>query len=113
MPSTCDGAGRPGIGQPPPESLAPLFQEYDLQRLDDERDASLIIERTLEGGSQTEVQWLFERYGEDCVREVVRDRGARHLSARAFNFWRLVLDMDDWRPHPWPELAGALWGGRG
>lgn len=113
MPATYDGAGTPGTEQHPPDSLAPLFQEYDLQRLDLERDASLIIERTLEGGSQAEVQWLFQRYGEDRVREAVRDRGARHLSARAFNFWRLVLDVDDWRPHPWPEMADALWGGRG
>lgn len=96
-----------------PKALAPWLQEYDIGRLDLERDAVVIIERTLEHGGQAEVRWLFRRYGEERVRQVVADRGARHLSPRVFTFWRLVLDIRSWRPHPWPDAADGVWGRRG
>lgn len=92
-----------------PRTLAPYFQEYDFDALDLERDAVTIIERTLEHGDQSEVIWLFQHYGEDRVRQVVRERGARHLAPQTFAFWRLILDISDWRPHPWAEAAAALW----
>jgi hypothetical protein len=87
----------------------PLLQEYDLEQLDLERHAVTIIERTLEHGNQAEVRWLLCTYGVDRVREVIRSRGARQLTPRAFAFWRLVLDVTAWQRHPWPEAARALW----
>lgn len=92
-----------------PASLEPLLQEYDLDSLDLERHAVSIIERTLEHGSQAEVRWLFSTYAVGRVRDVVRSRGARQLSPRAFAFWRLVLGIETWQPHPWPAAARALW----
>lgn len=96
-----------------PKALAPWLQEYDIGCLDLERDEAVIIERTLEYGGQAEVRWLFRHYGEEHVRRVVADRGARHLSPRVFTFWRLVLDVRTWRPHPWPDATDRVWGGRG
>jgi len=94
-----------------PASLAPFLPEYELDRLTPERDAVVIIERTLEHGAPAEVVWLFDRYGAGRVRQAVRERGRRHLSPRALNFWCLVLDIDPatCRPHPWPDLSRALW----
>ena len=43
-----------------PRSLHPYFQEYDVKTLDIDRDANLIIQRTLEFGTWDEVRWVFE-----------------------------------------------------
>ena len=43
-----------------PSGLWPHFQEYyDVQTLSLDRDANLIIQRTLEHGAWAEVRWLF------------------------------------------------------
>lgn len=34
-----------------PDGLKPYFQEYDVQALDLDRDANLVIQRTLENGT--------------------------------------------------------------
>lgn len=96
-----------------PASLAPFFQEYEFSHLDPDRDATIIIDRTLEYGNREEIRWLFRRYGIERVRRAVQERGARHLSPRSFTYWRLVLGIDTWRPHPWPQAAHVLWGNRG
>jgi len=41
-----------------PSGLRPHFQEYDLSSLDLDRDADLIIQRTLEYGTWDEIRWL-------------------------------------------------------
>jgi len=91
-------------------AMAPFFQEYDFAALDVERDATIIIDRTLEHGDPTDVRWLLGHYGADRIRRHVQERGARHLSPRAFAFWRLVLDIHLGKAHPWPDMACALWG---
>lgn len=96
-----------------PSSLLPALQEYDDRALDLERDALVIIERAQEHGGGDPLAWLFRRYGEAAIRDVVVMRGARHLSPRALGFWRIVLDIDDVRPHPWAAVARATWPYRG
>lgn len=96
-----------------PSSLLPALQEYDGRALDLEGDALLIIERALEYGDSDALRWLFERYGETRIREIVADRGARHLSPRAFGFWRIVLEVDDVKAHPWSSVARETWPYRG
>jgi hypothetical protein len=46
-----------------PSGLRPHFQEYDPRTLDLDRDANLIMQRTLEYGTWDEVRWLFGTYG--------------------------------------------------
>lgn len=55
-----------------PRSLAPFFQEYNLDGLDPDRAAATVIERTLRGncqlhGNRAELRWLFLRYPETVV----------------------------------------------
>ena len=45
--------------QPIPLSLAPFFQEYDLGKLDSQKDIATILERTLRYGNRAELRWLF------------------------------------------------------
>jgi hypothetical protein len=52
-----------------PHSLAPFFQEYDLDDLDLDRAAATIIERTLRYGSRAELRKAFFR---DQARQIGR-----------------------------------------
>ena len=76
-----------------PRSLAPCFQEYDLERLEPQAHSALIIERTLAFGDRRELCWLFERYGKNALREWVRESGARHLPWRRYNLWCVLLEL--------------------
>ena len=76
-----------------PRSLAPCFQEYDLERLDPAQHGDLIIERTLARGDRRELRWLFDRYGQARVTAWVRRAGARGLPWRRYNLWCVLLDL--------------------
>lgn len=94
-------------------TMAPYFPEYDVRTLDLQSDAAVIIERTLEYGAWSDVRWLVARFGTARIRQAIQERGARHLTPRAFAYWRIVFDVDTWRVHPWPDVAAALWCQRG
>lgn len=92
-----------------PDTLAPYLPEYDPAALDLERDADVIIGRTLEFGTRTELQWLFGHYGGDRVAAFVRRRGFRILSRRAFNYWCLVLEVEEFERPPFLSGPKTLW----
>jgi hypothetical protein len=76
-----------------PRSLAPCFQEYDLERLDPAQHGDLVIERVLAYGDRRELCWLFERYSRTRVVEWVRQFGARRLPWRRYNLWCVLLRL--------------------
>ena len=92
-----------------PSGLRPHFQEYDPTRLDLDRDATLIIQRTLEHGTWDELRWLFSTYGCPRIRAFVRERGERMLSRVTFTYWRKLLGVRRWRRSPFSTAAGEVW----
>lgn len=92
-----------------PSGLWPHFQEYDVRTLDLDRDANLIIQRTLEYGTWDEVRWLFGIYGGPRIRTFVRERGERMLSRVTFNYWRKLMGIRNWRRSPFPTAKGEVW----
>jgi hypothetical protein len=92
-----------------PGGLRPHFQEYDLDSLELERDANLVIQRTLEHGTWDEVRWLFGTYGRPRIRAFVRERGERLLSPVTFNYWRKLLRIRHWRRSPFPTSREEIW----
>lgn len=78
-----------------PSTLAPFFQEYDLSKLDLERSAGTIIERTLQYGNREEIRWLFQTYQQQRIREWVARRGNLALPEPHRTFWALVLDLPE------------------
>lgn len=76
-----------------PRSLAPCFQEYDLEALDPAQHADLIIERVLAYGDRRELCWLFDRCGRDPLCKWVRASGARRLPWRRYNLWCVLMDL--------------------
>jgi len=92
-----------------PKRLGPYFQEYDIAKLNLERDANTIIQRTLEFGTIGEIQWLFRVYGKQRVKQFVRELGARGLSRRGFNYWRRLLGVKQWRKAPFLIARESIW----
>lgn len=92
-----------------PPALKPHFQEYDLQALEVERDAVLILQRVLEHGTWDEVRWLLSRYGAPRVRAFLRQHGERLLSQVAFHYWRKLFGIRRWRRSPFPTPKGEVW----
>ncbi len=92
-----------------PKTLAPYFQEYEFSTLDIEKDADLIIGRTLEFGGSVELKWLFKTYGSRRIKEFVRTRGYRILSKRGFNYWRTVLRIRRYKKPDWLTNKYLLW----
>jgi hypothetical protein len=78
-----------------PRSLAPFFQEYNLEDLDPERARWTIIERTLRWGNRTELRWLFRRYPQPEIAAWVRRWGDLALPCDQLSFWRLLLSIEE------------------
>ncbi|HJX38501.1 MAG TPA: hypothetical protein VJ714_07870 [Anaerolineae bacterium] len=92
-----------------PDGLRPYFQEYDPQTLDLDRDANLILQRTLEHGTWEEVRWLFGIYGASRIRTFVQEWGERVLSRVTFNYWRKLLGIQEWRRSPFTAAREEVW----
>ncbi len=78
-----------------PRSLAPFFQEYNLDELDPERARWTVIERTLRWGDRAELRWLFRRYGEQEIADWVRRWGEQALPRDQLPFWHLLLNIEE------------------
>jgi len=92
-----------------PAGLHPYFQEYDVLALDLQRDANLIIQRTLEFGTWEEVRWVFRTLGSKRVRLFLRQYGERWLKPANFQYWRKLLHIRKWRHSPFPTIKGGAW----
>jgi len=78
-----------------PCSLAPFFQEYDLEALEPDRAQLVVIERTLRYGNRAELRWLFFRYPEAVIAEWVARWGQSSLPPAHLAFWKLMLRLED------------------
>jgi len=76
-----------------PRSLAPWFQEYDLERLDPALHADLVLERVLAYGDRQELRWLFGIYSRARVIGWLQRLGARRLPWRRYNLWCVLFDL--------------------
>lgn len=90
-----------------PYSLAPCFQEYNLDDLNLTDHRALIIERVLAWGNRQEIRWLFECYGREQIGAWVREFGQRRLPWRRYNLWCVLLDLPP-AVHRRPE-ASRIW----
>ena len=64
---------------------------WDKSPLDVEKDRFVIVERTLEFGTEREFREALACYGKEFVSEVLRD--SRNLSSKTVNYFALLLDI--------------------
>ena len=91
-----------------PQSSQWLFPEYDFALMNPAEYAGVVIERILDRGSWTEVNWLFAYYGEHRIADWVQQHGFRLLSPRSFALWRLNLSITDFVAPDWAREAKAM-----
>jgi hypothetical protein len=77
-----------------PATLAPFFQEYNLQQLDPQRDAATIIERALQFGNRAEIRWLFAQYSRIQIVDWIEQFGKARLPQPHLDFWRMLLEIN-------------------
>ena len=97
-----------------PRSLAWLFPDIDLARIDAARDESLVLARVLERGRLKDVDWCLRRYGLAGIRAFFRRVAHPEISPRTARFWRVVLSEEEsaWpSPPPFRQASAALWPG--
>lgn len=75
-----------------PQSLAPFFQEYQLNDLAPETAAATVIERTLQFGNRAEIRWLFTQYSCGRIAAWVKTQGAERLPEPHLTFWKILLE---------------------
>lgn len=92
-----------------PVSLHPYFKEYDILSLDLNKDATLIISRTLEFGDWNDVTWLYRKYKPHRIRVFLRQHGERLLRPVTFNYWRKLMRIHKWRTSPFPTPRAEVW----
>jgi len=88
-----------------PESTAWLFPEYEFNKINPHAYRYVIMERILERGTWAEINWLFDEYGEQAVRDWVRQWGFRALTRRSFALWQLVLGIKRYHAPAWARAA--------
>src|SRR5262245_60520945 len=93
-----------------PPFLEPLFWDVDFKLLMLKRDASFIIARVAEYGTDEAVRWLRQSYADSEIGAGLETE--RHaLSDRTVNLWRLWLKKpEDWcKNTPSRPLKGVFW----
>ena len=78
---------------PIPSTLAPFFQEYNLEKLNPQKDSHTIIERVLQFGNRAEIKWLFTVYSTEQITAWVKHFGKDKLPQPHRTFWQVVLDV--------------------
>lgn len=77
-----------------PKSLLPFFSDYSQLNL--RKDKNVIIPRVLDFGTISELRWLFKTYSKAIIKNFVKTRGFRALSARTFNFYYHILGITNY-----------------
>jgi hypothetical protein len=84
-----------------PQSLAPLFWEYDFDALSWQADADLVTLRILTSGDWQSVTWLRKQWGDDGLRRWLLARQGRGLDPKRLRFWELILDLPKKKVDAW------------
>ena len=95
-----------------PGFLRQVFWDVRLSDLSLSRHQDFILTRILEFGDRAALRWLFAAYPRKELVGFLQGRSAERLSRRAWNFWRLVLELPPATPRrvSW-RLRGRAWGG--
>jgi hypothetical protein len=75
--------------------------------LDPEKDKFIIIERILEFGTESEARAVVSYYGEEFVREVVRN--SRNLSPKTVNYFAELLNISREATRCFSDVSPRIW----
>jgi hypothetical protein len=76
-----------------PESIAPLFYEYEPDSIDKAVHADVILHRIMERGDWQAMKWLLNTYTKEEISSFLERKGKNLLSPRELNYWALMCDI--------------------
>ncbi len=113
MRADCPGEG---VKMNIPDELAPLFQNYDLQSMDLDHSADLIIRTALTRGSLEQIDLLFQLYGAPKIKDVFCSDffGLRTLPVPTTLLWSLLFlaEEERWEYTCWYKDPRRRWAPR-
>lgn len=77
-----------------PRFLQPYLWSYDIAELDLQEHKNLIITQVLNYGSLRAVRWLFKKYSEEEIKEVLKHPRRGVWERRSLNYWSKILDVE-------------------
>lgn len=77
-----------------PGSIARCLWSYDISELDFDRDKALVITQVLNYGDWQAVKWLYEKYSEEDLKQVVKKPRRGFWFKRTLNFWLTIFQID-------------------
>jgi hypothetical protein len=90
-----------------PKNLLPFFSDYSQLNL--RKDKNVIIPRVLDFGTISELRWLFKAYPKAVIKDFIKNRGFRALSARTFNFYCLLLNVKKYQRPAFSKYKYLFW----
>jgi hypothetical protein len=80
---------------------------WDKAPLDPEKDRFVIVERILEFGTEAEARTVVSCYGDEFVRDVVRN--SRNLSPKTVNYFCWLLDIPREATKCFSDVSLRIW----
>lgn len=74
-----------------PARFKPYFWDVEVKKLDPAKNPFFVIQRLLDKGDKTAVNWVRENYGDSKIKETFSRM--KDFSPRIANFWRLFLNI--------------------
>jgi len=79
--------------QPLPKNVQKFLWSADLAKLDLDKSKTRIILNVLNLGDWAATGWLFSQYSRPDIIDAVINYGAKELSPKSLNYWRLLLNI--------------------
>ena len=76
-----------------PDLLRGLFWDCQFDDLELPRDQPFVIGRVLSAGSWSQIGWLRQNVGDECLRDWICACEGRPLAPPQLRFWELILDL--------------------
>ncbi len=76
-----------------PKDFKYLLWSYDFSKIDPEEDIETIIINTINYGNWEHWQWLINYYGQERVKEIIKDTPITEFRERAFKLASLLLKI--------------------
>ncbi len=78
-----------------PQRLQGILQSININKLDIERDKAYIIHEILSEGRMEDIQWLYQTYPEETIKQVFIAYPHKEYDAARFNFIsRFLLSLE-------------------
>lgn len=77
-----------------PNFIKPFLWSYDVSKLDSEENKDRIITNILNYGDSRAVDWLFNTYSKETIKEFIKNPLPGEWNDKSLNYWALIADVE-------------------